>query len=42
MRSSQFDDHFPFEEEPEKHRGRNQLHTVCETIKRLAARSFSS
>jgi hypothetical protein len=35
MRSSQFDDHFPFEEEPEKHRGRNQLHTVGETIKRL-------
>jgi hypothetical protein len=35
MRSTQFDDHFPLEEEPEEQRGRNQRHTLCETIKRL-------
>ena len=35
MRSTQFDDHFPFEEEPEEHRGRDQPDTLCETIKRL-------
>lgn len=35
MRSTQFDDHFPFEEEPEEHSGRNQLDTLCEKIKRL-------
>lgn len=35
MRSTQFDDHFPFEEQPEEHRGRNQPDKVCETIKRL-------
>jgi len=35
MRSTQFDDHFPFEEEPEEHSGRNQPDTLCETIKRL-------
>ena len=35
MRSTQFDDHTPFEEEPEEHRGRNQSDTLCETIKRL-------
>ena len=35
MRSTQFDDHSPFEEEPEEHRGRNQPETLCETIKRL-------
>ena len=35
MRSTQFDDHFPFEEEPEEHRGRNQPDTLCETLKRL-------
>ena len=35
MRSTQFDDHSPFEEEPEEHRGRNQPDTLCETIKRL-------
>ena len=35
MRSTQFDDHFPFEEEPKEHRGRNQLDTLCEAIKRL-------
>ena len=35
MRSTQFDDHSPFEEEPEEHRGRNQPDTLCETIKLL-------
>jgi hypothetical protein len=35
MRSTQFDDHFPLEEKPEEHRGRNQPDTLCETIKRL-------
>ena len=35
MRSTQFDDHCPFEEEPAQHRGRNQPDTLCETIKRL-------
>ena len=35
MRSTQFDDHSPFEEEPEEHCGRNQPDTLCETIKRL-------
>ena len=35
MRSTQFDDHFPLEEEPEEHRERNQPQTVCETLKRL-------
>jgi hypothetical protein len=35
MRSTQFDDHSPFEEEPEEHRGRNQPDTLCEAIKRL-------
>jgi len=35
MRSTQFDDHSPLEEEPEEHRGRNQPDTLCETIKRL-------
>jgi len=35
MRSTQFDDHSPFEEKPEEHRGRNQPDTLCETIKRL-------
>ena len=35
MRSTQFDDHSPFEEEPEEHRGRNQPDTLCETLKRL-------
>ena len=35
MRSTQFDDHFPFEEGPEESRGRNQPHTLCETLKRL-------
>ena len=35
MRSTQFDDHSPFEEEPEEHRRRNQPDTLCETIKRL-------
>jgi hypothetical protein len=34
MRSTQFDDHFPFEEEPE-HSGRNQPDTLCEKIKLL-------
>ena len=35
MRSTQFDDHFPFEEEPEEHSGRNQPDSLCEKIKRL-------
>ena len=35
MRSTQFDDHFPLEEEPEEHCGRNHTDTLCETIKRL-------
>ena len=35
MRSTQFDDHPPFEEKPEEHSGRNQPRTFCETIKRL-------
>ena len=35
MRSTQFDDHFPFEEEPEEHSGRNQPGTLCEKIKLL-------
>ena len=34
MRSTQFDDHRPYEEEPEEHSGRNQPDTLCETIKR--------
>lgn len=35
MRSTQFDDHLPFEEEPEEHSARNQPDTLCETLKRL-------
>ncbi len=35
MRRTLFDDHSPFEEEPEEHCGRNQPDTLCETIKRL-------
>jgi hypothetical protein len=35
MRSTQFDDHLPFEEEPEEHRARNQPDNLCETLKRL-------
>jgi len=35
MRSTQFDDDFPFHEVPEEHRGRNEPDTLCETIKRL-------
>jgi len=35
MRSTQFDEHLPFGEEPEEHHGRNQSDTLCETIKRL-------
>ena len=35
MRSTQFDDHFPFQEGPEEHRGRNEPGTLCETLKRL-------
>lgn len=35
MRSSQFDDHCPFEGDSEQHCGRNQPDTLCETIKRL-------
>ena len=35
MRSTQFDDHSSFEEEPEQHRERNQPDTLCETIKHL-------
>ena len=35
MRSTQFDEHLPFEEEPEEHRGRNQPDTLCESLKSL-------
>ncbi len=35
MRSTQFDDHSQFEEQPEEHRGRKQPDTLCETIKRM-------
>ena len=35
MRSTQFDNHFPVEEEPEQSRVRNQTHSLCETLKRL-------
>ena len=35
MRSTQFDDHFSFEQESEEPRARNQPDTLCETIKRL-------
>ena len=36
MRSTQFDDHFPLEEEPDESRGRrNQQHAICETLKIL-------
>ena len=35
MRSTQFDEHFPFGEEPEEHRGRNRPDTLCETLKHL-------
>jgi hypothetical protein len=34
MRSTQFDDHSPFDEKPEEHRERNQP-DLCEAIKRL-------
>ena len=35
MRSTQFDDHSSFEQEPEEHSWRNQPHTLCEALKRL-------
>jgi len=36
MRSTQFDDHSSFEQEPgEEHIVRNQPHTLCEALKRL-------
>jgi hypothetical protein len=35
MRSTQFDDHSPFDEKPEEHHERNQPDTLCEAIKRL-------
>jgi len=35
MRSTQFDEHFRFGEEPEEQRGRNQPDPLCETIRRL-------
>jgi hypothetical protein len=35
MRSTQFDDHSPFDEEPEEHHERNQPDTLCEAIKHL-------
>ena len=35
MRSTQLDDHFPFHEESEEHRRRNEPDTLCETIKCL-------
>ena len=35
MRSTQFDDHSQFEEQPEEHRARNQPDTLSETIKHM-------
>ena len=35
MRSTQFDDHSPFDEKPEEHHERNQADTLCEAIRRL-------
>jgi len=35
MRSTQCDEHLPFEEEPEEHRGRKQPDTLCESLKSL-------
>lgn len=35
MRSTQFEDHFPFDEKPEEHHERKQPDTLCEAIKRL-------
>ena len=35
MRSTQFKEHFSFEEAPEEHRVRNQPDNLCEVIKRL-------
>jgi hypothetical protein len=35
MRSTQFDDHFPFEEQPEQPQGRRKTVTLCEAIKRM-------
>jgi len=35
MRSTQFDDRFPFEEEAEKHPRRSHTKSLCETLKRL-------
>ena len=35
MRSTQFNDHSPFDEKPEEHHKRNQPDTLCEAIKRL-------
>jgi hypothetical protein len=35
MRSTQFDDHFPFEEEPEVQSGRHRPDTLSEKIKLL-------
>ena len=35
MRSTQFDDHFPFEEQPEQQHVRSKSDTLCEAIKRL-------
>src|SRR4051812_8012398 len=35
MRSTQFDEHFSFHEEPEEQRQRNEPDTLCATIKRL-------
>lgn len=34
MRSTHFEERSPFEEEPEEHRSRNQVDTLCETLKR--------
>jgi len=35
MRSTQFDEHSPFEEKPEEHHPREQPDTLCESLKRL-------
>ena len=35
MRSTQFDDHSPFDEKPEEHHKQGQPDTLCEAIRRL-------
>lgn len=38
MRSTQFDDHVPFEDELERHRRRSDPEGLCETLRRLGYR----